>query len=163
GPNGEPATPASALKLTPQEVARVRAGHYDAALVWHEDSDFTTAVTDGVRDGFRTLGIRIVAQTSAGFDPATQKTDIETVMARRPSVLLTLPVDPVITASAYQAAARAGTRIVLLSNVPQGMRPGRDYVNVVTDDLFEMGKRAADAVAAAADGGGVGYVFRDAN
>jgi ribose transport system substrate-binding protein len=164
GPNGERATPASALTLTPREVAAVRAGHHDAALVWHEDSDFTTAVTAGVRDVFRPLGIRIVAQTSAGFDPAKQKSDIETVMARRPDVMLTLPVDPVITASAYRQAAREGTRIVLLSNVPRGMQYGRDYVGVVTDDLFDMGRRAADAVAAAAgDGGEVGYFFRDAD
>jgi ribose transport system substrate-binding protein len=163
GPNGERATPASALRLTPQEITRVRAGRYDAALVWHDDSDFTAAVTAGVRDAFRPLGIRVVAQTSAGFDPATQKSDIETVMARRPHVMLTLPVDPVITASAYQRAARQGTRIVLLSNVPRGMRHGRDYVGVVTDDLFDMGKRAADAIAAAVGGAGkIGYFFRDA-
>ena len=164
GPNGERATPASALRLTPAEVARVRAGRYDAALVWHDDSDFTAAVTAGVRDAFRPLAIRVVAQTSAGFDPATQKADIETVTARRPDVMLTLPVDPVITASAYQQAARQGTRIVLLSNVPQGMRQGRDYVDVVTDDLYDMGKRAADALAAAVgDEGEAGYVFRDAD
>jgi ribose transport system substrate-binding protein len=164
GPNGERATPASALELTPQEVARVRAGRHDAALVWHDDSDFTAAVTAGVRDRFRPLGIRVVAQTSAGFDPATQKSDIETVLARRPDVMLTLPVDPVLTASAYRQATRQGTRIVLLSNVPRGMRHGRDYVAVVTDDLFDMGKRAADAIAAAAgDDGKVGYFFRDAD
>jgi ribose transport system substrate-binding protein len=164
GPNGERATPASALTLSPREIAAVRAGHYTAALVWHEDSDFTSAVTAGVRDGFRTLGIRVVAQTSAAFDPAKQKSDIETVMARRPDVMLTLPVDPVITASGYREAARQGTRIVLLSNVPRGLRQGRDYVDVVTDDLFDMGKRAADAVAAAAGGEGkVGYIFRDAD
>jgi ribose transport system substrate-binding protein len=83
---------------------------------------------------------------------------------RKPSVLLTLPVDPVVTASAYKALARQGTKIVLLSIVPQGMKYGRDYVDVVTDDLFQMGKRAADALAAAVgDQGTVAYFFRDAN
>jgi ribose transport system substrate-binding protein len=164
GPNGEKAAPASRLRLTPREVAKVRAGHHTAALVWHADADFTTAVTGGVRQVFGALGIRVVAQTSAGFDPARQKSDIETVAAKHPDVMLTLPVDPVITASAYQQAARQGTKIVLLSNLPEGMRHGRDYVDVVTDDLFDMGKRAADALAAAVGGKGeVGYFFRDAN
>ena len=77
---------------------------------------------------------------------------------------MTLPVDPVVTASAYQAAARRGTKIVLLSSVPQGMTYGRDYVNLVTDDLFQMGKRAADALAAAIGGNGkIAYFFHDAN
>lgn len=164
GPNGEHPTPNSALRLSSSEVAKVRAGRYTAALVWHEGSDFTGAVDAGVRDEFSVLGIRVVAETSANFDAAKQKADVETVQAKRPSVLLTLPVDPVVTASAYQAAARQGTKIVLLSSVPQGMTYGRDYVNLVTDDLFQMGKRAADALAAAIDGKGkIAYFFHDAN
>ena len=164
GPNREQATPAASLRLSGRDVAKLRAGEHTAALVWHEDSDFTEAVTAGVRDVFRTLGIRIVAQTSAAFDAAKQRSDIETVAARKPDVMLTLPVDPVITAPAYEAVARQGTRIVLLSNLPEGMRHGRDYVSVVTDDLFDMGRRAADALAAAVgDEGRIGYVFLDAN
>ena len=164
GPNGEKAAPANALRLTSREVAKVRASHSTAALVWHTDADFTSAVTAGVLDAFRPLGIRVVAQTSADFDPAKQKADIETVAAKKPDVMLTLPVDPVITASAYKGVAGQGTKIVLLSNLPRGMRRGRDYVDVVTDDLFDMGKRAADALAAAVgDKGKVGYFFREAN
>jgi ribose transport system substrate-binding protein len=164
GPNGEKATPTSALRLTSGEIATVRAGHYTAAFVWHENSDFTTAVTAGARDELEILGINVIAQTSADFDAAKQKADIETVEVKKPSVLLTLPVDAVVTASAYKAAARQGTKIVLLSIVPQGMKYGHDYVDVVTDDLFQMGKRAADALAAAVgDTGTVAYFFHDAN
>jgi len=164
GPNGEPPTPTSALRLSSSEIAKVRAGRYTAALVWHEGSDFTSAVDAGVRDEFSVLGIKVVAETSANFDAARQKSDVETVLAKRPSVLLTLPVDPVVTASAYMAAARQGTKIVLLSSVPQGMKYGRGYVNLVTDDLFQMGKRAADALAAAIGGKGkIAYFFHDAN
>lgn len=164
GPNGEKATPTSMLELTSGEVAKVRASHDTAAFVWLGNSDFTTAVATGARDEFKQLGIKVIAETSANFDAAKQKADLETVAARKPSVLLTLPADPVLTAPAYKAVARQGTKIVLLSIVPQGMKYGRDYVNVVTDDLFQMGKRAADALAAAIGGKGtVAYFFRDAN
>jgi ribose transport system substrate-binding protein len=164
GPNGERPAPTSDLRLSSSEIAKVRAGHYTAALVWHESSDFTSAVDAGARDEFSVLGIKVVAETSANFDAAKQTSDIETVQAKRPSALLTLPVDPVATASAYKAAARQGTKIVLLSSVPQGMKYGRDYVNLVTDDLFQMGKRAADALAAAIGGKGkIAYFFHDAN
>jgi len=106
----------------------------------------------------------VIAETSANFDAAKQKADVETVQAKKPSVLLTLPVDRVVPASAYEAVAEQGTKIVLLSIVPQGMKYGRDYVNVVTDDLFQMGKRAADALAAAVGRKGtVAYFFHDAN
>ena len=140
GPNGERPTPTSALRLSSSEVDKVRAGHHTAALVWHESSDFTSAVDVGVRDEFSMLGINVVAETSANFDAAKQKSDVETVQAKRPSVLLTL------------------------SSVPEGMKYGRDYVNLVTDDLFQMGKRAADALAAAIGGKGkIAYFFHDAN
>ena len=154
----------SALGLTSGEVASIRAGQYTAAFAWHQNSEFVTAVTEGAKDEFKRLGIAVIAQASANFDAAKQKAQLEAVTAKKPSVLLTLPVDPVVTASAYKAVAREGTKIVLLSIVPQGLKQERDYVSLVTDDLFQMGKRAADALAAAVgDGGTIAYFFRDAN
>ncbi|MDP9378373.1 MAG: substrate-binding domain-containing protein [Actinomycetota bacterium] len=132
-------------------------------MTWHQSSDFTTAVTQGAEDEFERLGIEVVATTNANFDAGKQRNDIETVMARKPDVMLTLPVDPVATASAYRAATRAGTNLVLLSNVPKGFKQGNDYVTVVTDDLFQMGKQAADALAASIGGkGNIAYFFHDA-
>lgn len=164
GPNDETATPTSALKLTAAEIEKVKAGKRTAALVWHQASDFTTAVTAGAKDELAKLGIEIVATTNANFDPGKQKNDVETVLAKKPDVMLTLPVDPVTTASAYRAANRAGTKLVLLSNVPKGFVQGKDYVTVVTDDLFQMGKQAADALAAAIGGEGkIAYFFHDAS
>ncbi len=164
GPSGEKATPTSALKLSAAEIEEVKAGDHTAALTWHQSSDFTTAVTAGAKDEFAKLGIEIVATTNANFDAGKQKNDIETVLAKKPSVMLTLPVDPVTTAAAYRAANEAGTKLVLLSNVPKGFTQGKDYVTVVTDDLFEMGKQAADALAAAIGGEGkVAYFFHDAS
>lgn len=163
GPAGETATPTSALTLTPDEIAKVKSGNHTAALVWHQSSDFVTAVTRGAQDEFKVLGIKVVATTNANFDAGKQKSDIETVEAKKPDAMLTLPVDPVATASAYKAAAKNGTKIVLLSNVPKGFVQGKDYVSVVTDDLFQMGKHAADALAAAIGGkGNIAYFFHDA-
>ena len=164
GPNGEEATPTRALELTSGEVAKVRAGRHTAALAWHQNSDFVTAVTAGAAEEFKRLGIEVIAETNANFDAAKQKSDVETIAAKKPSVLLTLPVDAVVPASAYETVAKQGTKIVLLSIVPQGMKYGRDYVDVVTDDLSQMGKRAADALAAAVgDKGTIAYFFHDAN
>jgi ribose transport system substrate-binding protein len=163
GPNGEKATPTSALQLTQQEIDEVKAGNYTSALVWHQSSDFVSAVSRGAKDEFATLGIDVVAETNANFDAGKQKSDIETVLAKKPSTMLSLPVDPTATASAYRDANAAGTKLVLLSNVPEGFVAGKDYVTVVTDDLFEMGHQAADALASAIGGQGeIAYFFHDA-
>jgi ribose transport system substrate-binding protein len=163
GPAGETATPTSELELSADEVDKIKSGNYTAALVWHQSSDFVSAVSRGAKDEFAKLGIDVVAETNANFDAGKQKSDIETVEAKKPSVMLSLPVDPTATASAYRDAGKAGTKIVLLSNVPDGFVQGKDYVTVVTDDLFEMGHQAADALAQAIGGSGdIAYFFHDA-
>ena len=164
GPAGEKATPTADIKLTDEEVAKIKGGNHTAALVWHQSSDFVSAVTQGAKDEFARLGVKVVATTDAGFDAGKQKSDIETVMAKKPDAIITLPVDPTISASALRPAVKAGTKVVLLSNVPKGFKHGTDYTALVTDDLFDMGKRAADALAGAIGGKGkIGYVFHDAD
>jgi ribose transport system substrate-binding protein len=163
GPDGEKATPASELTLTDVEAAKVAAAKPTAALLWHTSSDFVNAVTAGAKDEFARLGVSVVAQTDAGFDAAKQKSDVETILAKKPSAILALPLDPVASAEAFKPAVASGVKIVLLSNKPKGFVQGKDYVSIVTDDLFQMGKHAADALAAAiGKKGKVAWIYHDA-
>jgi ribose transport system substrate-binding protein len=147
GPRGETATPSSALTLTDEEVEKVKAGKHTAALVWHMSQTFTSAVTNGATDEFKRLGIEIVATTDAGFDAAKQQSDVETALVREPDIILTLPIDVVSAAEAFRPAVERGTKLVILSNPPDGYVANREYVTVVTDDIYEMGKQTADALA----------------
>jgi len=163
GPNGEAATPSSALTLTDAEVAKLKEGKDSAAFVWHTSSDFISAVTAGASHEFDRAGIKVVATTDAGFDSARQLSDVETVMAKSPSVILALPLDPISSAKAFQAAKEKGVELVFLSNVPAGYKQGADYVTVVSDDLFQMGKQAADVLARSLlKKGKVAWIFHDA-
>ena len=109
------------------------------------------------------LGVSVVAQTDAGFDAAKQKSDVETILAKKPSAILALPLDPVTSAEALKPAVASGVKIVLLSNKPKGFVQGKDYVTIVTDDLFQMGKHAADAMAEAiGKKGKVAWIYHDA-
>ncbi len=163
GPGGESPTPSSEVTLTDAEVAQIKAMKATAALLWHTSSDFVNAVTAGANDEFARLGVEVVATTDAGFDSAKQMSDIETVLAKNPSAILALPLDPTTSAQAFKPAVDAGVKIVLLSNVPAGYVQGKDYVGIVTDDLYQMGKQAADALAAAiGKKGKVAWIFHDA-
>jgi ribose transport system substrate-binding protein len=163
GPDGEAATPSSALTLSDAEVAKIKEGKNTAALLWHTSSDFVNAVTAGATDEFNRLGIKVVAETDAGFDAAKQKSDVETILAKKPSVILALPLDPVTSAEAFKPAVADGVKIVLLSNKPKDFVQGKDYVTIVTDDLFQMGKHAADALAAAIGRKGkAAWIYHDA-
>jgi ribose transport system substrate-binding protein len=164
GPHGEEATPAKSLTITSDQEAKIKEGKHTAALVWHTSSDYTTAVDQGAKDEFARLGIEVVASTEAGFDAAKQRNDMETVMAKKPSVVLSLAVDPDTAASVYDVAKSAGTKLVFVDNSPKGYVHGQDYVTVVSDDLAQMGKKAGDAMGAALGGKGkIAYMFHDAN
>src|SRR5215217_5145046 len=104
GPHGEKPTPASSYTLSPEEEQKVKDGKFTAALVWHEMSEYTNAVNSGAQDEFKRLGIDVIAQTDAGFDASRQKSDVETVLAKKPSIILSLPVDPASAAQVYEPA-----------------------------------------------------------
>lgn len=164
GPNHEAAVPASAVRITPAEIAALRKGHYTAAMAWHEAATFTTGVTDGANAEFKKLGIKVVATTQANFDSATQVNQLQTIEALHPSAVLSLPVNPVTEASAYRQVSAKGSKLVLLSNVPNGLSYPRQYAGMVTDDLSSMGKQAAQLLGRAMGGkGNVGFVYYAAN
>ncbi len=164
GPSGESATPSSGVTVGDDKIAALKAGGYKAALLWHDQSDFVNAVTAGAAAEFQRLGIEIVATTSAGFDAAKQRSDIETALAKMPNIVLSLPLDAVASAVAFKEAKDNGVKLVFLSNLPKDYKHPADYAAIVTDDLFQMGKQAADALADAMGGKGtVGWVFHDAS
>jgi ribose transport system substrate-binding protein len=164
GPNGEPAAPASAIALTPEEVARIKAGRHSAALLWAGSGEWYNAISAGAEKGLADLGIEVVARGDAQFDPARQADDVGNAMATKPSAILTLVVDPVQGAAAFQPAVEAGTKLVLADNGVSGWRANKEYVGIVTGDHMGMGKAAAALMAAAVGGkGAIGFVFHDAD
>ena len=163
GPGGESATPTSSVVVGDDQIDAIKAANYSAALLWHDQSDFVNAVTAGASDEFARLGIEVVAITSAGFDAAKQRSDIETALAKSPNIILSLPLDPVTSAAAFEEAKEAGVALTFLSNLPAGYEHPADYAAIVTDDLYQMGKQAADALAEAmGNEGTVGWIYHDA-
>ena len=163
GPNGESATPSDEVVVARGDVSKVKDMNLKAALLWHDQSDFVNAVTSGAKDEFERLGIEVVAETSAGFDAAKQKSDIENALIRSPDIILSLPLDPDTSAAAFKEAKDEGVSLVFLSNLPSGYNHPQDYAAIVTDDLFQMGKQSADALAQAiGKKGKVGWIFHDA-
>jgi ribose transport system substrate-binding protein len=145
-------------------VSTLRKRHYTAALAWHQSGTFTQAVTDGAQAEFKKLGVKVVSTTQANFNAATQVNQLQTVQAEKPSVVLSLPVDPATEASAYRKLSAAGSKLVFLSNVPSGLKYPSEYAGIVTDDLSAMGKQAAQLMGKALAGKGqAGLIYYDAD
>ena len=165
GPNGEQPASASSVTLTPEEIEQVKAKKATAAIVMHYTGDgWTDSQIAGLRQQFGELGIEVIAVTDAEFQPDKQVSNIETVLARKPNIIVSIPADPVATASAYKQAAAAGVKLVFMDNVPQGMQAGRDYVSAVSADNVGNGVVSAHLMANALGGRGkVGVVYHEAD
>jgi ribose transport system substrate-binding protein len=106
----------------------------------------------------------VVSTAQADFDPAKQASQVETAMARKPDIIMTLAVDPVSAAQAFKPAVDAGVKIVMVDNGIDGYTAGKQYVSIVTGDHYNMGEGAADLMNQALGGKGkIGYIFHDAD
>ena len=164
GPNGEKPAGFDATTLTDDEVAKVKSGNFKVAIVMHyAGNDWSTAQVEGLESEFTRLGMKVVAVTDANFKPEQQVSDLETVLALKPDLIVSIPTDPVATASAYAQARDAGVKLVFMDNVPAGFVGGKDYVSVVSADNKGNGVVSAHLLAKALGGQGeIGLVFHDA-
>jgi ribose transport system substrate-binding protein len=165
GPHGEKAASANSVTLTSAQLAKVKAMHATAAIALHYGgNDWSTAQVAGLKHEFGLLGINVIAVTDANFVAATQVSDIETLMARKPSIIVSIPVDPVATADAYKKAAAAGIKLVFMDNVPQGMKAGVDYISDVSADNYGNGVVSAQLLAKTLGGKGtIALIYHEAN
>lgn len=164
GPTGAAATPASDIKLTPEEEAKVKAGHYKAALLWAGSGEWYAALDAGAAKRFEELGVKVVARADANFDAATQANDVANALSLKPDAILSLIVDPTSGAAAFKPAVDKDVKLVLADNGADGYKPGKDYVGIVTGNHYGMGVAAAEAMNKLLNGkGAVGYIFHDAD
>jgi ribose transport system substrate-binding protein len=154
-PDGPPAVSADTLKLTDADVAKLKEGNYTAGLVMHTmDAGWPQLQVAGITNTLKEYGISVVATTDAKFQPGQQISDLEQMIARKPDVIFSIPIDPKSEAEAYKKAAAAGIKLVFMDNVPVGMAPGKDYVNVVASDNEKNAYFAAQELVDAIGGKG---------
>jgi ribose transport system substrate-binding protein len=150
GPNGEEPVPGDSIKLTEAEIAKVKAMKATAAISLHfGGNDWSNAQVAGAKSEFAKLGIQLARVTDAQGKPEKQVSDIETIMTNKPDILLSIPIDPVATASAYKDAAAKGVKIVFMDVPADGMKPGtaNGYVSDVSADNYGNGVASAHIMA----------------
>ncbi|CAH0344551.1 substrate-binding domain-containing protein [Bacillus sp. CECT 9360] len=165
GPNGEQAVSAKSLQLSEEELQKVKDGKYKAAIVMHySGTDYMNAAVGAMEDTFKRMGIEVIAVTDAQFKAEKQVNDIETVLAKKPDIMISVPVDAVSTALAYKKAVAQGVKLVFMDGAAEGLEPGKDYISIVSGDNYGNGALAADIMADKIGGKGkVGIVYHDVN
>jgi ribose transport system substrate-binding protein len=155
GPNGETPTDSTTIAdLTDAEVQQIKDGNYDLTFLSSLAITWFQGVQDGVVSEAERLGMNTTIGPVSNFSAETQLSDVETVMATKPDILIALPNDPVSAAEAFRPVVDAGTTLVLYDNGINGYTAGKEYVGIVTGDHYTMAKEAAKLIGDALGGEG---------
>ncbi len=148
------------LYLTRGEVEKIRAMNLTAVYVDNNlAGEYTLAIHGGAIDVFEYLNIEVLAETQADFDPAKQASDVETVMALDPDIVVGYVVDPVTGAQSFKPVVDAEKVLVFVSTRPEGYMPGREYVGISTNNPYDNAwVYTEDMINAVDDGASVGII-----
>jgi len=84
----------SVLTLTPEDEQKLREGNYTAAIVMHVlDSSWSQQQVAGMKSIFDKYNVKVISVTGANAQPEVQMDNIESVIAMKPNVILSIPVD----------------------------------------------------------------------
>lgn len=160
GPNGEkPALP-SDVTLTPEQAAKVRAGNFKVGISMQTmDIDFAKVQTTVLKKTFEENGVKVIGTTDAQWKAEKQIGDIENLIQQKPDGILGVPVDDVATAAAFAKVGKSGMKLVMIDQVPKGLKYPTDYQSSVQADGKGNGQVAAEMLASRIpDGGTIGLV-----
>lgn len=142
GPFGEKSVYPDVLVLSESEIEKVLSGNYNAAIAFHYSGKAWMRLIElGIRDVFYKLGIKLISVTDAHFDANLQCKQLEGLLLQEPSIIISIPCDEVITASAYKKISDSNTKLILINNVPVGFKHG-DYITCVSVNERENGHNA---------------------
>ena len=132
GPFGEKAEHADLLVLSENEKDRIREKNFTAAISFHYTGKAWMRLQEmGIRKVFDELGIPVIAVTDAHFDPELQCRQLESIKYLKPDILISIPVDARATADAFKEMTDSGIRLVLITNIPDGLTP-KDYISCIS-------------------------------
>ncbi len=140
GPFGEKAESADALMLSESEKEAVREKKYTAAICLHyAGKAWMQLLEKGIKTIFDDLGISLIATTDAHFDAELQCKQLESLRILKPDVLIAFPVDKEETSLAFREIVRSKTKLVLITNIPDGVA-AKDYISCVSVNEHSHGR-----------------------
>ena len=151
GPNGEKGTYADKVTATADQMtaAKKAATGGKIAISTHFASDYTTQVVDGIKKVAQEIGATVIT-TDAGSKPQTQISDIESLIAQKPALLVIFPVDAAASAPDLKAAADANVPVVVVGSALEA----NNYSSLISAYDFGGGLQAASQLVTALGGKG---------
>ena len=160
GPFGEKPSTADSVKLTEEQAAKAKAAKFKVGVVMQTmDIDWSKLVVAGITDTLKKYDAELVGVTNPGFNSEKQIDQIGDMIQLKPQAIISIPTDNTATAAAYKSIGQAGIKLILMHQVPQGLKYPADYQAVISPDNRGNGQVAAQILSAhIPDKGVVGIV-----
>lgn len=130
--------------LSDEECAAAKAKGLKIGIVMQTmNIQWSTEQVRGVTDGAARCGATVIGVTNPDFTVEKQIGQIDDMIQLKPDAIISIPVDDVATAASYKKIQQAGIKLVMMDNVPQGLKHGEDYVTVVSSDSQGLGAETA--------------------
>lgn len=148
GPNGEKAASVDELKLSDDDAAKVKAGHFKVGISMQTvNLDWSQLQVQGITDTLKKYGVEVTGVASAEYQVDKQIADIENTIQQHPNGIISIPVDGTATAATYKKVSQAGIKLVFMDNVPTGLKHPEEYASMISADSQGNGWIAAQILA----------------
>ncbi|MDQ2902825.1 MAG: ABC transporter substrate-binding protein [Ktedonobacteraceae bacterium] len=143
GGNGSPGNGTTGCSSPPKLVKKA---HYKVGFSQEvTNSPWRVAETNSIKTEAAKRGDQVIV-TDAQNSDSKQVSDIQSIIAQKPDVILIAPLTEQGEVSAIKQAAAACIPVILVDRDADHtqVQPGKDYITFIGSDFVQQGKRAAD-------------------
>lgn len=149
GPFGEKPSTTASVKLTEEQAVKAKAAKFKVGVVMQTmDIDWSKLVVAGISDTLKKYDATLVGVTNPGFNSEKQIGQIGDMIQLKPQAIISIPTDNTATAAAYKSISKAGIKLILMHQVPNGLKYPADYQAVISPDNRGNGQVAAQILSA---------------
>jgi ribose transport system substrate-binding protein len=131
--------------LTDAECEAAKEAGFKVGIVMQTmNIEWSTEQVRGITDGLARCGGEVIAVTNPDFAVEKQIGQIDDMILLAPDAIISIPVDDVATAASYKKVQQAGIKLVMMDNVPAGLKHPDDYQTVVSSDSQGLGAVSAE-------------------
>jgi ribose transport system substrate-binding protein len=150
------------LDLTAQEKETIRNANLKVAWILSDLGEWARGIVRGSTFAMDDLGMELILQDVADWDPAKQIAGVEAALAAKTDIILAMLSDPVGEGEVFRRVADQGIISSFVDEIPAGFKHPDDYAGVVTADLVTLGTVVAELMAEAVGGKGkIGLLYLD--
>jgi len=150
------------LELTEDEKETIRDANLKVAWILSDLGEWARGIVRGSEFAMDDLGMKLILQDVADWDPAKQIAGVEAALAAETDIILAMLSDPVGEGEVFRRVADQGIISSFVDEIPAGFEHPDDYAGVVTADLVNLGTVVAELMAEAVEGEGkIGLLYLD--